>query len=211
MFCRGVGSTWEFQESPSINNILKQGLEDQLVASNSGGDKSTHPLFVVCSGAGTGKSRILDQFKEIAVKVSGENPTLKEKLENSYVFKIDLENGTSYGTFDQPSHYISSRMYYQIADPPISWDDLTASSLQLPTIGNLLESLAVSEYKRREDMAILILVNGLQKLDHQPTSLNGFLDLSSIILPAIFSPIPSTKVRCPLGAVFMSGGCSSIK
>ena len=121
-------------------------------------DKSTHPLFLICSGAGTGKSRLLDQFKELAVKVSGQNPTLKEKLENLYGFKIDLENGTSSGTFDQPFQYVSSRMVHQISYPPILWETLIGGGFKHPTIISILERLAVSEDKCIEDMAYLVLI-----------------------------------------------------
>ena len=55
------------------------------------GDKTRHPLFVTCSGAGTGKSRLLDEFHKLCCDVMSED--LSTILKESYVFKVDLSNG----------------------------------------------------------------------------------------------------------------------
>jgi ABC-type lipoprotein export system ATPase subunit len=49
-------------------------------------DKSQHPIFMICSGAGTGKSRLLDEFGALASKMTSDDPILNEKIKNSYVF-----------------------------------------------------------------------------------------------------------------------------
>ena len=85
-------------------------------------------------------------------------PNTEGKLENLYGFKIDLENGTSSGTFDQPFQYVSSRMVHQISYPPILWETLIGGGFKHPTIISILERLAVSEDKCIEDMAYLVLI-----------------------------------------------------
>lgn len=83
VFAEGVGSSWQYQESSLINCTLKNGLQQQFHASYVlHGDKSTHPLFIICCGIGTGKSRLLDEFKQLAVKVTTENPDLNVKMKN---------------------------------------------------------------------------------------------------------------------------------
>lgn len=170
MFCSGKGSKWAYQESESILDSLNTELQVHYHASftHSGG-KTLHPLFMVCSGAGTGKSRLLDNFKDLAVKATS-NIELKEKLKKSYVIKIDLENGTSAGNFSQPQHYLSSRFYHQIIHPSVSWLDMNSSEFPHMSIPQLIEKLADAEGIYVQNMVLIILVDGLQKLPHVPLS-----------------------------------------
>ena len=67
---------------------------------------------MVCSGAGTGKSRLLDEFQQLAINVTADNEELNAKLNQSYELKVDLENGTSAGRFHTAQHYVTSRIYH---------------------------------------------------------------------------------------------------
>ena len=125
MFCQGRGSSWEFQESVSMKNKLKDALLELYEASgfpahrkstSTFGDKTMHPMFMACSGAGTGKSRLLDEFKRLCCDVTASvDESLHNKLKQSFVFKVDMENGTTGSdSFKSSMHYITSRMYHQV-------------------------------------------------------------------------------------------------
>jgi len=52
-------------------------------------DKQLHPLYLIWSGPGTGKSRTLEEFQKICIK-SISDPILRKQLEEAYVFQVNL-------------------------------------------------------------------------------------------------------------------------
>ena len=131
---------------------------------------------MICSGAGTGKSRLLDEFQRLCVDVMLPiDQRLGNIIKEAYVFKVDLANGTSAGRFDDPMHYITSRMYHQIIDPPLDWDSMSTAGFPHITFGNLVSKLSQSELKDIKNMSIMILVDGLHKLEHVSGSRTSIL------------------------------------
>ena len=135
----------------------------------------SHSLLLIASGPGTGKSRLLDEFKRLAVKVSCLNPALKEMLEGAYVFKISLENGTRYSQgHEKMKNIIGSRMLFQLCSRSITrnFGTLVENIGGIPSsaldISSILTSVAVVEKKNIEDMTFIFLVDGLQHLPHTP-------------------------------------------
>ena len=54
------GASWNYQHSETIQRILATQLADHFTAwQRKSTDKGDHPLFIVASGPGTGKSRLL--------------------------------------------------------------------------------------------------------------------------------------------------------
>jgi hypothetical protein len=76
------------------------------------------PLYLLLSGAGTGKSRN-------AVNCSGdEDEELREKLRNAWVFHTSFENGTSLRPSESdPLTAIGTRMLYQLL-PEKAFDEI---------------------------------------------------------------------------------------
>ena len=177
-FCSTSGKSWEYQESNYLLQKLHKGIERNYTARLTGStDKSSHSLFLIASGPGTGKSRLLDEFKQLVVKVSCQNSALKEMLEGAYVFKINLENGTRYSPGDENmDNIIGSRMLFQLCSPSSTHDfgtlvgNIKAQRIPSSTLDlySILTRVAVVEKKNIEDMTFIFLVDGIQNLPHTP-------------------------------------------
>ena len=172
--CGGSGRNWEYQSSLELDAQIKSGLELHFDNTKMGLTyKTLHPVFLTFSGAGTGKSRLLDEFKCLAVNVTRSNEELCVKLKDAYVFKVDLENGTSFGRFDVPEHHIGSRMLYQMSSK--TWTDFMSTEAAKIDPVAVLKILSRVEGKNLEDMTVMILVDGLHHLEHVPRSNNSVL------------------------------------
>lgn len=128
---------------------------------------------MICSGPGTGKSRLLGHFQELTIKATEHDNWLKEKLEAAYVLKINFENGFTSGSFESPSDYLVSRLIHQMSYAEIDWQTFTLSiykTLPQYSLYEVLEKIAESECKEIKNMAFIILVDGLHHLPHEPKS-----------------------------------------
>ncbi|KAF0703896.1 Aste57867_7477 [Aphanomyces stellatus] len=119
--CNGKGMRWKYQFDETLVGKLTTPLVEHYNAWESGYmDKTRNPLFMVLSGCGTGKSRMLDEMKELfklaANRATGEHKSeLQKRLSEAYVFKVNFENGTFYkNDFDEVHHEVSVRMLYQL-------------------------------------------------------------------------------------------------
>ncbi|KAJ1554030.1 hypothetical protein HK096_005287 [Nowakowskiella sp. JEL0078] len=98
-------------------------------------DKSNIPLYCVLSGAGSGKSKFLNELPTVAIEaislisVTQEDTYLKEllleRLRKAFVFNLSFENGTSLNTSIETDPYtaIGNRMLYQLIGKGIGWMD----------------------------------------------------------------------------------------
>ncbi|KAJ3119074.1 hypothetical protein HK098_005762 [Nowakowskiella sp. JEL0407] len=76
-----LGSDWVYQPNLSLVVTLKTSVTEHFDCRKAGSrDKSDISLYFVLSGAGTGKSRLLSEFKSLAIQ-SAESEELKEQLE----------------------------------------------------------------------------------------------------------------------------------
>ncbi len=124
-FCSSEGKEWEYQSDEQLERTLSKGLQQHYKHTvRMSYDKTDHPIFLVMSGPGTGKSRLLDEFISLAIETCTD-PALKEMLENSYVFKVNFDNGTKLHTADTATNQIASRMYYQLHPPQVLWEDFS--------------------------------------------------------------------------------------
>ena len=132
-------------------------------------DKGNHPLFFVCSGAGTGKSRLLDELPRLALEAVADNEALRAKVQQAYVFNVTFENGTSTDDFDSPDFAIGTRMLWQMArQDGDTWSKFYNDPTYRVSVGKALDLLAKAVKKPLQELTVFLLVDGLQKLEHSP-------------------------------------------
>lgn len=197
-FCSGPGAYWKYQECETLKNVLNVALLEHykwsgfITTENSSvpvtGDKTKHSLFLVCCGAGTGKSRLLDEFHKSCCDVTTSEPGLHKKLKDAFVFKVDMENGTSSSdSFKRSLHYITSRMYWQIIVPKKSWEEMSSADFPHLTFSEIFEKLAICKAMNKRDLTIIIEIDGLHKLEHTKGSKSSTYYSTLSLLPPILS------------------------
>ncbi|KAI9994773.1 hypothetical protein PInf_011604 [Phytophthora infestans] len=170
-----TGAKWDFQNSLDLGNLASAiGCHYQAWRDGKT-DKRTHPLFVCLDGPGTGKSRLLDEFPNILQQQifrdeTQGDPAMKQLLRNAYTFKITFENGTTdnYGLSD-PRKMMGTRMLYQLQDSVV-WEEflLDHANHVIPT--QVLSKLSTITGTDSSQMCVILCVDSLQKLQHEPGS-----------------------------------------
>lgn len=131
-------------------------------------DKTTIPLYLFLSGAGTGKSRNAAELHQTAYKCfSGHYFQRNEKLANlilgSFVFHVSFENGTSILPSEKdPLLAIGSRMFLQLIQDEtgsLSLEDVHAK-FHPPTPLALIRFFA----KQTPGRAFFLIVDGLKNI-----------------------------------------------
>ncbi|KAF0689250.1 Aste57867_19282 [Aphanomyces stellatus] len=193
--CSGKGKRWEYQGDKALVEKLDAPLVCHYEAWKDGRqDKTVHPLFMVLSGCGTGKSRMLDEMKELftSAAIRAEHGGLQERISDAYVFNVTFENATSYGAqFEEAEHEVSVRMLYQLLGENKGqiWTQFVAevkTSGKLPLIADVIEQLAAVE--KTSEMTVILCVDGLQHLGPDVKSkTNAFYSLLSSICTIINS------------------------
>ena len=85
------GKDWEYQPGTKLLGQLKDSLLKHHQNWKDGAtDKQMHPAYFLFSGPGTGKSRTLDEFQQLCIDATQENPELSKCLKKAYVFKVYL-------------------------------------------------------------------------------------------------------------------------
>jgi hypothetical protein len=121
------GKKWAYQSDPAWKDTLKTEIQNHFDQWRNGSfDKQSHPLFLCPSGAGTGKSRLLDEFPGLlrrAVYGCGE---LEQMIAQAYVFKLTFENGTQSNPLPVHANVaLGTRMLYQLQDS-YKWDQFSS-------------------------------------------------------------------------------------
>ncbi|KAF0685737.1 Aste57867_22416 [Aphanomyces stellatus] len=132
--CNGNGMRWKYQFDETLVGKLTAPLVEHYNAWESGYmDKTRNPLFMVLSGCGTGKSRMLDEMKELfKLAAFRTQHDLQKRICDAYVFKVNFENGTSYkADFEESEYEVSVRMLYQLVGKEgQTWIDFLADVKQ---------------------------------------------------------------------------------
>ncbi|KAG1711953.1 hypothetical protein DVH05_009193 [Phytophthora capsici] len=174
--CSSTGSKWEYQGGKELVEALAKPLVDHYNAWKLGNqDKQSHPLPLVLSGPGTGKSRMLDEMKGLLCEAAmrSEDQVLIDRMNSAYMFRVTFENGTpATGSLlnpDIPEYDISYRMLYQLSTGDKSFgsftDRLKMFSQQRFRIEDVIDILA--ELEKIDDvknMTVILCVDALQQL-----------------------------------------------
>ncbi|EEY59517.1 Crinkler (CRN) family protein [Phytophthora infestans T30-4] len=169
-----TGANWDFQNSLDLGN-LASAIGCHYEAWRDGKtDKRTHPLFVCLDGPGTVKSRLLDEFPKILQQrifrdETQGDPAMKQLLQTAYNFKITFENGTTdnYGISD-PRKMIGTRMLYQLQES--DWTMFNANPVNQVFSAEVLTKLSAITETDSNRMCVILCVDSLQKLQHEPGS-----------------------------------------
>ena len=163
------GRAWDYQVSPELINILHTEVQRHFNFYKQGYmDKSTIPLYLFLSGAGTGKSRNSSELWQTTYRCfnGGYFPKmdgLAHQISNAFVFHISLENGTSmWPSETDPMAAIGSRMLLQL----IQDDNRFASLDDVHTKFHPTTPLALINFFRKQDpsRAFFLVVDGLKNI-----------------------------------------------
>lgn len=172
-----LGGTWEYQNSPENSSKLSSELPQHYQLWQQGKEDKSHPFFLVLSGPGTGKSRLLDEFPEMARQACNKQKGLSTLLQNAFVFNVTFENGTRLvgAEGSNPSQHIGTRMMWQLHRDTSghSWEDFWTKKQY--TIGEALSELSRVTGTPRKAQCVMVLVDGMQHLDHTPGDVTSVL------------------------------------
>lgn len=140
-------------------------------------DKTTIPLYLFLSGAGTGKSRNAAELHETVYKCFDgtyfdENKELTSRLQSPFVFHVSLENGTSLQDEEDPWAAIGTRMLLQIfqnndisPEKKLSVEEIT--SMWYPaTPDEIIRLLSPAGFSVLENKTVFLIVDGLHNISN---------------------------------------------
>ncbi|KAI9994911.1 hypothetical protein PInf_011751 [Phytophthora infestans] len=169
-----TGANWDFQNSLDLGNLASAIGRHYQAWRDGKTDKRSHPLFVCLDGPGTGKSRLLDEFPNVLQQrifrdETQGDPAMKQLLQTAYNFKITFENGTTdnYGISD-PRKMIGTRMLYQLQES--DWTMFNANPVNQVFPAEVLTKLSAITETDSNRMCVILCVDSLQKLQHEPGS-----------------------------------------
>ncbi|KAF9424621.1 hypothetical protein BGZ76_003497 [Entomortierella beljakovae] len=159
---RTRGSSWIYQPDPALYGILRNEISEHFEHFIAGEqDKTTIPLYLFLSGAGTGKSRNAQEFHHSAYQCLAGHDPLRTRIENAWVFHVSLENGTS-PMENEPTvrRAIANRMLLQLM--PDSTVDTIAALYLVPDPKSVLQLIAKHTGQDLESAVFILVVDGVQ-------------------------------------------------
>ena len=162
-FVQTTGSVWEYQPPENVLEPLNKNLPKHYHLWKQEKTDKSHPLFLVFSGPGTGKSRLLDELPELAKKSVKSLPELHDLLDEAFVFKITFENGMRYLNNEGVSgdEILGTRMMWQIS--PMDTFSSFLNRKRKYTIEDALDAIPCD---RSKPSAVFLLIDGLQMVPH---------------------------------------------
>ncbi|OWY96982.1 Crinkler (CRN), partial [Phytophthora megakarya] len=193
-FCESAGRDWIYQGEQELTAVLSRELVKNYEAWNQcRGDNQK--VFLVGSGPGTGKSRMLDEMKNLVCQSAklSENEALIDRMKDIYVFNVTFENDTaatgSLVKRDVPEFDISYRMLYQLVKEgkKTPWATFVRKVKKLYsrlpfTIERVIAILA--QLKKVDDMqkmTVILCVDGLERLENDGSKQCDFYRVLSSI------------------------------
>ena len=166
-FVQTTGSIWDYQAPKNVLDTLKEALPDHYQKWQDRKTDKNHPLFLVFSGPGCGKSRLLDELPGLAKESVKSLPELYELLDNAFIFKISFENGMRYDPIEGVSglDILGTRMMWQMS--PMNTFSSFLSRKKKYSIDDALNAIPRDHTK---PSAVFLLVDGLQMVPHAPGS-----------------------------------------
>jgi hypothetical protein len=164
------GVVWSYQQSPGLKQLLQKEISahydywKKMIY-----DKTVHPLFLVLSGAGTGKSRLLQEFPRLSKETIGttDNTELIDRLQDSYVFNISFENGTPFmhAIDTSAERAIALRMLWQLYSRKdlLDFQSWTSDIPNHITIHDVFRLLGELLDRDLEDMTVFLMIDGTQR------------------------------------------------
>ncbi|KAG0271060.1 hypothetical protein BGZ95_001193, partial [Linnemannia exigua] len=167
---RTTGLNWTYQPDSKLYDNLRHSIRDHHHNFFKGlRDKSTIPLYLFLSGAGTGKSRNAQEFHQSAVScLTEEDRELRNRIEHAWVFHVSLENGTS-PLFQEvdPIEAVGNRMLLQLL-PDKSLDDVVGvyeSARPMQVLGLVARGTG----QDLKSATVVLVVDGLQSFMSTPS------------------------------------------
>lgn len=171
------GRGWDYQASSELADVLRKEIERHYhyYAVERRIYKTTMPLYLSLSGAGTGKSRNATELHHTAYKCFDgtyyrhKDEELASRLRDSMVFHVSLENGTSSRPEEDPWTAIGARMLLQLlqedeaAHPDI---ESIISQWHPPTRSEVIKLLTSStgSPSASQSRTIFLVVDGLHSI-----------------------------------------------
>ncbi|KAF9310054.1 hypothetical protein BG003_008980 [Podila horticola] len=162
---RTSGVNWTYQPHPELFTALRPAIKDHY--DDFKGDrrhKSTMPLYLFLSGAGTGKSRNAQEFHRSVLDCLTEedDPDLRDGIRKAWVFHVTLENGISPSVteLEDPIRAIGSRMLLQLLPGKELHDIL--DDYKEPHPIQVLSLVARGFNQDLKSATVILVVDGLQ-------------------------------------------------
>ncbi|EEY60758.1 crinkler (CRN) domain-containing protein [Phytophthora infestans T30-4] len=220
--CRSSGDHWTFQGASEIATDLAGPLLQHYQAWQDGNqDKQNHALDVVVGGPGTGKSRTIDEMKNLLCKAAeqSENQDLVKRMTNAYVFSLAFggRTGTTGKLIDShsPEVDICFRMLYQLLKENESWMEFvfrlmkSSSSICLSICAVIRMLAKLEQIDNVRDMTVVLCVEGIHKLENDGTYGCDFYRVLSCVIMFLNSStafavcVSSTTAQEPFTQAFM--------
>ncbi|CAG8438877.1 10974_t:CDS:2 [Acaulospora colombiana] len=196
---KGSGSSWDFQASETLKQILKNAIRDHFKFWKAGQlDKIKIPQYFILAGAGEGKSRTAQELPNLLIEYTNDDINLQNRLKSAFVFNISFENGTKLTGMEKSNRInaIGNRMLFQLLQQPgESWNVFNNRYDATPE--DVLHRIAKNYNQKFTDLNVIIILDGLQM------ALDKFDDGNDRCTATISMPIHYSLARSAQLRIFL--------